>query len=255
MYGLLLAVTSAGPALGVTLLNRLADHARRGGRCSAPASSAGGSPARQPKPDPPERSTLAVRYRFGIPRPDASVGRSSWSGLRRSCRRLRRAAACTRRTAHRAHLRRRLARHTRPRSDLSTSARRLVFHDGRWSAESRCTTAAASRSTCASGRPPTRTGSVWNGPALVYSGKDVLGDRRLIYVPADTAKPEMPFPLARGATWRGTVVGKVPAKPPLPPKGEPIWLRYPGLRRRRAVRGIVEQRRPRRPDQQGISNR
>ena len=31
MYGLLLAVTSAGPALGVTVMNRLPDHGRRGG--------------------------------------------------------------------------------------------------------------------------------------------------------------------------------------------------------------------------------
>jgi hypothetical protein len=35
----------------------------------------------------------------------------------------------------------------------------------------------------------------------------------------------MPFPLARGVTWRATVEGKVPARPVLP-KGDPIWLRY-----------------------------
>ena len=66
----------------------------------------------------------------------------------------------------------------------------------------------------------------WNGPALVYSGLDVLQSRRLIYVPADSEKPDIPYPLKPGASWRGTISGKVPADPPLP-KGEEIWVRYP----------------------------
>jgi hypothetical protein len=66
----------------------------------------------------------------------------------------------------------------------------------------------------------------WNGPALVYSGLDVLGNRRLIYLPADTEQPKLPSPLRDGATWRGTIGGKLPATPPLPRRRE-IWLRYP----------------------------
>jgi hypothetical protein len=68
----------------------------------------------------------------------------------------------------------------------------------------------------------------WNGPALVYSGLDVLGSRRLIYVPADREVPDIPYPLPRGATWSGTISGAVPADPKLP-HGSPIWVRYPVL--------------------------
>jgi hypothetical protein len=109
--------------------------------------------------------------------------------------------------------------------DVRYSASRVVFHDGRWSAD----IAVANHSD----RPlyegtwsPAPGGFTWNGPALVYSGLDVLGDRRLIFVPADREMPDIPFPLKPGATWRGTVSGKVPAVPPLP-KADSIWVRYP----------------------------
>jgi hypothetical protein len=74
--------------------------------------------------------------------------------------------------------------------------------------------------------PPGSDGVTWNGPALVYSGLDVLQQRRLIFVPADREQPNMPFPLAPGATWRGTISGNVPASPPLP-RADEIWLRFP----------------------------
>jgi hypothetical protein len=66
----------------------------------------------------------------------------------------------------------------------------------------------------------------WNGPALVYSGEDVLGTRRLIYVPAEKETPDIAFPLRSGSTWRGTIEGKIPAAPALPRRDE-IWVRYP----------------------------
>lgn len=68
--------------------------------------------------------------------------------------------------------------------------------------------------------------SLWNGPALVYSGVDVLGDRRLIYLPADREEPAIPQPLGPGATWHGTIGGVLSQRPALP-HGRPIWLRYP----------------------------
>ena len=108
---------------------------------------------------------------------------------------------------------------------IQYTARHIVFHDGHWSAEITLHNGTGKPLYPAPWSPSDSNEFVWNGPALVYSGKDVLGYRRLIYVPADTAKPEMPFPLARGATWRATVEGTVPARPVLP-KGEPIWLRY-----------------------------
>jgi hypothetical protein len=108
---------------------------------------------------------------------------------------------------------------------IQYTARHIVFHDGRWSAEITLHNGTGKPLYPAPWSPADSNGFVWNGPALVYSGKDVLGERRLIYIPADTAKPEMPFPLARGATWRAKVGGKVPSKPALP-KGDSIWLRY-----------------------------
>ena len=109
--------------------------------------------------------------------------------------------------------------------DVRYSTTRIVFHDGRWSAD-----IAVSNQ---SGKPlyegtwsPAPGSFTWNGPALVYSGLDVLGERRLIFVPADREQPDIPFPLKSGATWHGTVSGKVPAVPPLP-KADSIWVRYP----------------------------
>jgi hypothetical protein len=54
----------------------------------------------------------------------------------------------------------------------------------------------------------------------------VLGERRLIYVPADREQPEIPYPLSAGATWRGRISGKVPTDPRVPLRTQ-IWIRYP----------------------------
>jgi hypothetical protein len=108
---------------------------------------------------------------------------------------------------------------------ISYTARRIVFHGGRWSAEITLHNGTSQPLYPAPWEPADSKGFTWNGPALVYSGLDVLGDRRLIYVPADAASAEMPFPLKPGATWRATVGGKVPNTPPLP-KRNTIWLRY-----------------------------
>jgi hypothetical protein len=108
---------------------------------------------------------------------------------------------------------------------VSYSARHIVFHDGRWSAEITLHNGTGQPLYPAPWEPSDSRGFTWNGPALVYSGLDVLGSRRLIYVPADSASSEMPFPLKQGATWRATVSGKVPITPPLP-KRNTIWLRY-----------------------------
>jgi hypothetical protein len=109
--------------------------------------------------------------------------------------------------------------------DLHYTTSRVVFHDGRWSADVSVTNK--------SGRPlyeatwsPAPGGFMWNGPALAYSGLDVLGTRRLLLVAADREEPDIPFPLEPGASWRGTISGKVPVKPALP-RGVPIWVRYP----------------------------
>jgi hypothetical protein len=101
-----------------------------------------------------------------------------------------------------------------------------VFHDGRWSAGVSITNQTGKPLYEATWSPPGSNGRTWNGPALVYSGLDVLGARRLIFVPADRERPDIPFPLPAGATWRGTIGGKVPASPPLP-RGDAIWVRYP----------------------------
>jgi hypothetical protein len=108
---------------------------------------------------------------------------------------------------------------------VSYVTHRLVFHDGRWSAD----VTIRNRSD----KPLYETvwaadnvGFQWNGPALVYSGLDVLGNRRLIYVPADDERPELPFPLRPGQSWHGTLSGKVPSKPALPRRSD-IWLRFP----------------------------
>ena len=105
----------------------------------------------------------------------------------------------------------------------STSS--IVFHDGRWSADITVTNN--------SGHPayeaiwsPAPGDFTWEGPGLAYSGLDVLGERRLIFVAADKELPAIPFPLKQGASWHGTVSGKVPKIPPLPKKSE-IWFRYP----------------------------
>jgi hypothetical protein len=103
---------------------------------------------------------------------------------------------------------------------------RIVFHDGGWSARVRITNASRTSLYESTWADPENKWSEWDGPALVYSGHDVLGDRRLIYIPASTEQPAIPFPLRPGATWSGTISGKVPSKPPVP-RGEPIWLRYP----------------------------
>lgn len=110
--------------------------------------------------------------------------------------------------------------------DVRYAARHIVFHDGRWSAEVTVRNRSGSPLYEAVWSPPGDPGTTWNGPALVYSGLDVLGTKRLIFVPADTEKPKLPVPLANGATWHGTVGGKLPEKPALP-RGTTIWLRYP----------------------------
>jgi hypothetical protein len=109
--------------------------------------------------------------------------------------------------------------------NLRYTASRVAFHDGRWSVDVGVTNE--------TGHPlyeaiwsPAPGDFTWEGPGLAYSGLDVLGNRRLIFVPADREQPAIPFPLEPGATWRGTVSGKVPATPPLP-RGRAIWFRYP----------------------------
>jgi hypothetical protein len=102
----------------------------------------------------------------------------------------------------------------------------ITFHDGRWSVRATVTNATRDPLYEATWSPPGDIGVTWNGPALVYSGLDVLGSRRLIFVPADTETPDIAFPLRPGATWHGTIGGKIPATPPLPHKDD-IWVRYP----------------------------
>jgi hypothetical protein len=101
----------------------------------------------------------------------------------------------------------------------------LVFHDGRWSARISVTnrTGGAVFELTWAVAGDWRT---WNGPALVYPGEDVLGGKHLIYVPADQVEPPIPYPLRNGATWAGTIQGKIPSAP-LIPHGQPIWFRYP----------------------------
>jgi hypothetical protein len=102
----------------------------------------------------------------------------------------------------------------------------ITFHDGRWSVRATVTNATREPLYEATWAPPGDSGVTWNGPALVYSGHDVLGNRRLIFVPADKETPDIAFPLRPGATWRGTIEGKIPATPPLP-RNDDIWVRYP----------------------------
>lgn len=78
----------------------------------------------------------------------------------------------------------------------------------------------------ASWTDPASKWTSWNGPALVYSGLDVLENRRLIYVPASSEAPAIPNPLRPGATWSGVVEGAIPPVPKIP-HGQPIWIRYP----------------------------
>jgi hypothetical protein len=102
----------------------------------------------------------------------------------------------------------------------------IAFHDGRWTV--RATVANGTKVPLyeATWSPPGDNGVTWNGPALVYSGLDVLGQRRLIYVPADKETPDIAFPLRPGATWRGTIEGRIPDLPRLP-RADDIWVRYP----------------------------
>ena len=108
---------------------------------------------------------------------------------------------------------------------ISYTARHIVFHAGRWSAAITLHNGTSQVLYPAPWEPSDEKGFTWNGPALVYSGLDVLGERRLIYVPADSSSSEMPFPLKPGATWSATVSGKVPSEPPLP-RHDRIWVRY-----------------------------
>ena len=108
--------------------------------------------------------------------------------------------------------------------DVRYTTTRIVFHDGRWTANVTVTNRSDKPLYEATWAPAGWRS--WNGPALVYQGLDVLGARRLIYVPAASEEPRIPYPLRPGATWRGTVVGKIPAAPALP-RNDEIWLRYP----------------------------
>jgi hypothetical protein len=103
---------------------------------------------------------------------------------------------------------------------------RIVFHDGRWSVGVTVANDSDKPLYETTWSPPGDIGAVWNGPALVYSGLDVLGNRRLIFVPADRESPEIAFPLEPGATWHGTIEGDVPTTPRIPRRSD-IWVRYP----------------------------
>ena len=81
---------------------------------------------------------------------------------------------------------------------VTYTARHVTFHDGRWSAEVTVHNGSGKPLYEAAWSPPDSNGVTWNGPALVYSGLDVLGTRRLIYVPASKEEPEIPFPLRDG---------------------------------------------------------
>jgi hypothetical protein len=108
----------------------------------------------------------------------------------------------------------------------SFAASRITFHGGRWSAQIAITNETGKPMYETTWSPPGDYGMTWNGPALVYSGLDVLQNRRLIYVPADREAPDIPYPLPPGATWRGTISGYVPAEPRIP-RATQIWIRYP----------------------------
>jgi hypothetical protein len=109
---------------------------------------------------------------------------------------------------------------------ITYTTRHLVLRHGEWSAEVTVHNGTGKPLYESDWEPPGSSGTTWYGPALVYSGLDVLGNRRLIYLPADREEPNIPLPLADGATWRGTIGGKLPGTPALPLR-RPIWLRYP----------------------------
>ena len=108
---------------------------------------------------------------------------------------------------------------------ISYTTSRIAFHDGRWSAE----VTVANHT----GKPLYEvTWSLadnhrtWNGPALVYSGLDVLGTRQLIYVAADE---ELPRSRTRSRpARRGTARSAARCTRRRCCRTEQsIWLRYP----------------------------
>jgi hypothetical protein len=106
------------------------------------------------------------------------------------------------------------------------STRDIRFHAGRWSAVVTATNNTGKPLYEARWVPSDTYGSTWNGPALVFSGINVMGGRQLIFSPADREAPAIPFPLAPGARWSGTIGGRLQRVPKLP-RGEPIWIRFP----------------------------
>jgi hypothetical protein len=110
--------------------------------------------------------------------------------------------------------------------DMRYATTRIAFHDGRWSARISVHNGTDKPMYETNWTPPDSNGFTWNGPALVFNGLDVLGDRRLIFFAADTETPPLPYPLRPGQTWTGTIGGRLPAEPRVP-KDEPIWIRYP----------------------------
>lgn len=109
---------------------------------------------------------------------------------------------------------------------LSYTTRHIVFHAGRWSARISVHNGTTSPAYESQWEIPGSNHRTWSGPALVYSGFNVLHDRQLIFVPVDRATPPVPSPLPAGATWHGTISGKIPTAPPLP-RSNTIWVRYP----------------------------
>lgn len=111
--------------------------------------------------------------------------------------------------------------------DVRYTTAQVAFHDGRWSARITVENHSDRPLYEPAWTPPTGSRySAWYGPALVYDGVDVLGNRRLIFVVADSERPAMPYPLRPGAAWSGTIGGELPSKPRIP-RGDPVWVRYP----------------------------
>ena len=110
--------------------------------------------------------------------------------------------------------------------DMEYSASRVVFHGGRWSARISVHNGTDKPMYETGWSPPHSNHFTWYGPALVFSGKDVLGNERLLFFAADTETPRLPFPLQPGRSWTGTVGGALLDNPRVP-SGEPIWVRYP----------------------------
>jgi hypothetical protein len=106
------------------------------------------------------------------------------------------------------------------------TTRHIRFHAGRWSAQITVANNTGKPLFEARWAPSDSFGSDWNGPALVFSGLNVMGARQLIFSPADTESPKLPFPLQPGGRWRGTIGGRLEPVPKLP-RGEPIWIRFP----------------------------